>query len=57
MMEEVASPTRQKFQMVEEKLGQLTQSQLQNLSDSSLKQLQERLNAIEKKLADEIASN
>ena len=56
MIEEVPS-SNEKFQKVEKKIGMLTQSKLQNLSEQNLKNTQERINAIERKLMDEITSN
>jgi hypothetical protein len=45
-MEEPQPSSQQRFQKVEQKLGMLAQSKLQNLSESSLKQVQDRLNGV-----------
>lgn len=45
-MEEVTSPTILKYHKVEQKIGLLAQSKLQNLSESSLKHMQDKINQL-----------
>lgn len=51
-MEEVLTPCRQKYQKVEHKIEMLAQSKLQNLSESTLKQTQDKIDKLEKRVAD-----
>lgn len=57
MIEEKSLAKTEKFQKVEQKLNLLAQSKLQNLSQNGFKFAEERLNSMEKKLVEEIASN
>lgn len=51
-MEEVLTPCRQKYQKVEQKIEQLAQSKLQNLSDTTLRHTQDKIDRLEKRVAD-----
>lgn len=51
-MEEVFSPCRQKYQKVEQKIELLAQSKLQNISDNTLRQTQDKIDRLEKRVAD-----
>lgn len=55
MIEEGASCTRDIFERVGEKVGQLALSKLHNLSQTTLRQIQDRLNGLERKVVDQIA--